>query len=126
MLAPGLHHQGEQPKVFTALANLNYVHFARFLPSSDGSTLWVITIYDGDPDPTSWTSSRVETSSRRSLLHRALPLPVHRYRASSSRSSGRTTTPWSTCGRPTPTDRDRHPGRASQPIIDRADVQGNV
>ena len=30
-----------------ALASLHYVHFARFLPSPDGSALWVITTYDG-------------------------------------------------------------------------------
>ena len=31
----------------TALRDLNYVHFARFLVSPDGSALWVITSYDG-------------------------------------------------------------------------------
>ena len=35
------------PKVHDALAGLHYVHFARFLPSYDGSALWVITAYDG-------------------------------------------------------------------------------
>jgi hypothetical protein len=40
----------------TALRNLHYVHFARFLPMRDGSALWVITVFDGafdmvkDPD----------------------------------------------------------------------------
>ena len=31
-----------------ALASLHYVHFARFVPTPDGSTLMVITEYDGD------------------------------------------------------------------------------
>ncbi len=33
-----------------ALKNLHYVHFARFLPESDGSALWVITVFDGEFD----------------------------------------------------------------------------
>jgi hypothetical protein len=36
-----------QPLVDEALSSLHYVHFARFLPSPDGSLLWVITSYDG-------------------------------------------------------------------------------
>lgn len=39
-----------QPTVSRALASLHYVHFARFLPSRDGSTLMVITVFDGDLD----------------------------------------------------------------------------
>jgi hypothetical protein len=35
-------------QVQDALRDLHYVHFARFLPSPDGSALWVITTYDGD------------------------------------------------------------------------------
>ena len=31
-----------------ALASLHYVHFARFVPTPDGSALMVITEYDGD------------------------------------------------------------------------------
>ena len=34
-------------EVHRALASLHYVHFARFLPSTDGSVLMVITAYDG-------------------------------------------------------------------------------
>ena len=34
-------------EVHEALSSLHYVHFARFLPSIDGSILWVITAYDG-------------------------------------------------------------------------------
>ena len=37
-----------KPKVQDALRGLHYVHFARFLPTRDGSTLLVITEYDGD------------------------------------------------------------------------------
>lgn len=38
------------PTVQEALDSLHYVHFARFLPSRDGTTLWVITSYDGGLD----------------------------------------------------------------------------
>jgi hypothetical protein len=34
-------------KVHSALASLEYVHFARFMPAPDGSMMWVITEYDG-------------------------------------------------------------------------------
>jgi hypothetical protein len=37
----------EKDRVHKALAGLEYVHFARFMPSPDGSILWVITEYDG-------------------------------------------------------------------------------
>lgn len=37
-----------QETVNAALSSLHYVHFARFLPSRDGSTLMVITVFDGD------------------------------------------------------------------------------
>ncbi len=37
-----------QPSIDEALRSLHYVHFARFLPSQDFSTLMVITSYDGD------------------------------------------------------------------------------
>jgi hypothetical protein len=37
----------EKDSVHDALAGLDYVHFARFMPSPDGSILWVITEYDG-------------------------------------------------------------------------------
>jgi hypothetical protein len=37
----------EKDSVHKALAGLDYVHFARFMPSPDGSILWVITEYDG-------------------------------------------------------------------------------
>jgi hypothetical protein len=37
----------EKDKVHDALAGLEYVHFARFMPAPDGSILWVITEYDG-------------------------------------------------------------------------------
>jgi hypothetical protein len=43
--------QGAKPEVFKQLALLDYVHFARFLPSPDGSVLWVITTFDGDLEP---------------------------------------------------------------------------
>jgi hypothetical protein len=37
----------EKDTVHDALAGLEYVHFARFMPAPDGSILWVITEYDG-------------------------------------------------------------------------------
>jgi hypothetical protein len=37
-----------QDQIHRALASLKYVHFARFLPTADGSQLWVITVFDGD------------------------------------------------------------------------------
>lgn len=37
-----------EPVVRDALESLHYVHFARFLPTRDGSQLFVITSYDGD------------------------------------------------------------------------------
>jgi hypothetical protein len=39
--------QSKATVVHEALSSLHYVHFARFLPSIDGSLLWVITEYDG-------------------------------------------------------------------------------
>jgi hypothetical protein len=41
------HLQAAKPQVQEALSSLHYVHFARFLPSQDNSTLMVITSYDG-------------------------------------------------------------------------------
>jgi hypothetical protein len=35
------------PTVHKALADLHYVHFARFMPSPDATIMWVITEYDG-------------------------------------------------------------------------------
>jgi len=40
----------KMPEVREQLGSLQYVHFARFLPSPDGSMLWVITTYDGALD----------------------------------------------------------------------------
>ncbi len=40
--------KAHQPAVREALANLHYVHFARFLPTQDFGTLIVVTEYDGD------------------------------------------------------------------------------
>lgn len=39
-----------QPQVTAALRELHYVHFARFVPTMDGSTLMVITVFDGAPE----------------------------------------------------------------------------
>jgi hypothetical protein len=40
--------QQQQEAINASLASLHYVHFARFLPTGDGTSLWVITVYDGD------------------------------------------------------------------------------
>ena len=39
-----------EPQVTAALRELHYVHFARFVPTMDGSTLMVITVFDGAPE----------------------------------------------------------------------------
>src|SRR3954447_16401161 len=38
-------------QVEKALADLHYVHFARFLLSPQDGVLWVVTTYDGDFEP---------------------------------------------------------------------------
>jgi hypothetical protein len=43
--------QESHPSINAALSSLDYVHFARFLPTPDGSALWVLTVYDGDLEP---------------------------------------------------------------------------
>jgi hypothetical protein len=40
--------QANTDAVHEALTSLHYVHFARFLPTPDFSTLQVVTAYDGD------------------------------------------------------------------------------
>jgi hypothetical protein len=39
--------QAAHAQTQAALRDLHYVHFARFLPSPDASSLWVITAFDG-------------------------------------------------------------------------------
>jgi hypothetical protein len=43
----GLINQVKDTRVFPKLFELRDVHSARFVPSRDGSALWVITTYDG-------------------------------------------------------------------------------
>ncbi len=71
-----------KPTVFKQLALLDYVHFARFLPSPDGSTLWVITTFDGDLDPYILDFVGVVGDVFTQILYfikGAPPLPVQRY-----------------------------------------------
>jgi hypothetical protein len=71
-----------QPDIDAALASLNYVHFARFLPSPDGSILWVITTYDGDLEPYIMDFVGVLGEAFTDILYfikGAPPLPVSRY-----------------------------------------------
>jgi hypothetical protein len=71
-----------QPKVYRELANLHYVHFARFLRSPDYSALWVITTFDGEIEPYIMDFVGVLGDVFTSLLQYvrdAPPLPVQRF-----------------------------------------------
>ena len=71
-----------KPEVFKQLALLDYVHFARFLPSPDGSVLWVITTFDGDLEPYIMDFVGVIGDVFTDILffiRGAPPLPVQRY-----------------------------------------------
>jgi hypothetical protein len=71
-----------KPEVFKQLALLDYVHFARFLPSPDGSVLWVITTFDGDLEPYIMDFVGVIGDVFTEILFfikGAPPLPVQRY-----------------------------------------------
>jgi hypothetical protein len=71
-----------KPAVFKELAQLDYVHFARFLPSPDGSTLWVITTFDGPLDPYILVFVGTIGDAFTVMLYYikgAPPLPVKRY-----------------------------------------------
>jgi hypothetical protein len=74
--------KSQQHGINAALAGLNYVHFARFVPSPDGSILWVITTYDGDLEPYVMDFVGVLGDAFTSILYfirGAPPLPVSRY-----------------------------------------------
>ena len=71
-----------KPKVFEQLALLDYVHFARFLPSPDGSILWVITTFDGTLGPYIMDFVGAVGDVFTEVLYYikgAPPLPVQRY-----------------------------------------------
>ncbi|HWF55785.1 MAG TPA: hypothetical protein VG223_14200 [Solirubrobacteraceae bacterium] len=71
-----------QADIDAALANLRYVHFARFLPSPDFSTLWTITTYDGGLDAYIMDFVAVlgdEFTAVLRFVRDAPPLPVQRY-----------------------------------------------
>ena len=68
--------------VHEALSSLHYVHFARFLPSIDGSLLWVITEYDGGLESYIMDFVGVlgdEFTAILQFIAGAPPLPVQRY-----------------------------------------------
>jgi hypothetical protein len=46
----GFIQSAKEERIFPRLRDLQDVHFARFLPSHDFTTLWVITTYDGALD----------------------------------------------------------------------------
>lgn len=69
-------------EVHEALSSLHYVHFARFLPSIDGSILWVITAYDGGLESYIMDFVAVLGDAFTEILQfvaGAPPLPVQRY-----------------------------------------------
>jgi hypothetical protein len=71
-----------RPVVYKALTDLHYIHFARFLPMPDGTSLLVITSYDGDLD--SYIMDFVAVlgdvfSEVLSYIRDAPPLPVTAY-----------------------------------------------
>jgi hypothetical protein len=74
--------QAKAERIFPKLKDLQDVHFARFLPSHDGSTLWVITTYDGRLDDYIMDFVAVIGDIFTDVLQfiaGAPPLPVNRY-----------------------------------------------
>jgi hypothetical protein len=74
--------QSASDEVHAALSSLHYVHFARFLPSVDGSMLWVITEYDGGLQSYIMDFVGVLGDAFTEILQfiaGAPPLPVQRY-----------------------------------------------
>jgi hypothetical protein len=74
--------RAKQEKIDEALASLHYVHFARFLPSPDGSVLMVITTYDGGLETYMMDFVGVLGDVFTGILtyiEGAPPLPVQRY-----------------------------------------------
>jgi hypothetical protein len=72
----------KQTRIFPQLLALQDVHFARFLPSHDGATLWVITTYDGRLDDYILDFVAVIGDVFTEVLQfiaDAPPLPVNRY-----------------------------------------------
>jgi hypothetical protein len=68
--------------IHEALSSLHYVHFARFLPSVDGSLLWTITEYDGGIESYIMDFVAVlgdEFTAVLQFIAGAPPLPVQRY-----------------------------------------------
>lgn len=71
-----------QPQTRIALQSLHYVHFARFVPTPDGSTLMVITTYDGELEPYLMDfvgSMGTIFTAILEFVRDAPPLPVQRY-----------------------------------------------
>ena len=74
--------QSAQPDIQAALRSLRYVHFARFLPSPDGTQLMTITTYDGGLS--SYTMDFVAVlgdvfTAVLRFIRDAPPLPVQRH-----------------------------------------------
>jgi hypothetical protein len=71
-----------QAAIYAALQSLRYVHFARFLPSPDFTTLWTITTYDGGLDAYIMDFVAVlgdEFTAVLRYVRGAPPLPVQSY-----------------------------------------------
>ena len=74
--------ESAQPDIQAALRSLRYVHFARFLPSPDGTQLMTITTYDGGLS--SYTMDFVAVlgdvfTAVLRFIRDAPPLPVQRH-----------------------------------------------
>lgn len=70
------------PTINDALESLHHVHFARFLPTPDGSSLLVITSYDGNLRPYLMDFVAVLGDAFTAMLRYvrgAPPLPVRQY-----------------------------------------------
>jgi hypothetical protein len=74
--------RGALPGVHEVLEHLHYIHFARFMPSPDFTTMWVITEYDGGLE--SYIMDFVGLVGEQftqilQFISEAPPLPVQRY-----------------------------------------------
>lgn len=72
----------ELPGIHEVLEDLHYIHFARFMPSWDLATMWVITEFDGGLR--SYIMDFVglvgtQFTEILQFVHEAPPLPVRRY-----------------------------------------------
>lgn len=129
-----------QPDIYKALDSLHYVHFARFLPSPDGSMLMVITEFDGEKKPYVMDFAAVigtEFTKILEFIEDAPPLPVQKHPREFwdfvERNSQQRVPLWSAYKDKTVLDILRSENRPPSPIVDARpahvevdDIQGNV